>query len=573
MQRFVIAALVAGAVLLAVLAPWPTTRTVYIGGPVLTMDAEDRIVEGLAVEGDRIAAVGNAEQLRAWADEHGAEVVDLRGQALLPGFIDAHGHFPGEGLYAVYADLNSPPLGDVETIDDLVDILTARARETPAGDWVVGFSYDDSLLAEKRHPTRVDLDRVSTEHPVLIWHISLHFASANSAALTALGIDAATKDPDGGIIRRDPETGEPDGLLEENATLFVRELGPQPGILNAAEIARECNQRYLRNGVTTAQSGYADQQLTGGLPIMSRLGLMDVRLIIWPGETAQDDILSGKAKLRSYDPAWVRHGAVKLVTDGSIQGYSGYLTEPYHVAPRSDSSNHVDGSHRGYPRMEREELIERVSRYHRAGLQIAAHGNGDAAIDNILDAFEMAQRETPRKDARHIIIHAQMAREDQLDRMAALDIIPSFFVLHTYYWGDRHRDIFLGPERAARISPLRSAARRGIRYTIHADSPVVPMEPMRLVWSAVNRRTRSNQILGEGQRISTMEALRAITIDAAYQHFDEKKLGSIEVGKLADLVILSRNPLDDPTTIDKIEVMQTIIGGETKYRRSPQPQD
>ncbi len=562
MSRFWIALVVVCTLALAVSAPWSSKRTVYIGGPVLTMDADNRIVEGVAVDGDRIAAIGNAEQLKTWAAENGAEIVDLQGKALLPGFIDAHGHFPGEGLYAVYADLNSPPLGDVRTIDDLVATLAEHAADTPAGEWVIGISYDDSLLAEKRHPTRRDLDRASTDHPIVIWHISLHFASLNSAALAQLGIDASTKDPPGGVIRRDAGSAEPDGFLEENAIMIVRELGPQPGLRDALAIVRDCNRRYLKNGVTTAQSGYADQQLTGGLPILSRLGFMDVRLIIWPGDTVQDDILDGKATLRTYDRNWVHHGAVKLVTDGSIQGYSAYLTKPYHVSPGDDAE------YRGYPRMDSNQVMERIARYHREGLQIAAHGNGDAAIDNILDAFEAAQRAHPRKNTRHIVIHAQMARNDQLDRMAELGVIPSFFVLHTYYWGDRHRETFLGPERAARISPLRSAGERGIRYTIHADSPVVPMEPMRLVWSAVNRRTRSNFILGENERIDTMQALRAITIDAAYQHFEEDIKGSIELGKLADLVVLSRNPLDDPSTIDEIQVIETIIGGETKYRHT-----
>jgi hypothetical protein len=165
-----------------------------------------------------------------------------------------------------------------------------------------------------------------------------------------------------------------------------------------------------------------------------------------------------------------------------------------------------------------------------------------------------------------VIIHAQMAREDQLDRMQALGVIPSFFVLHTYYWGDRHRDIFMGPERAARMSPARSAADRGIRFTLHCDTPVVPMEPLRLIWSAVNRRSSSGESIGPAQRITPQEALRAVTIDAAWQHFEEGDKGSLEPGKLADLAILSRSPLDDPETIDEIQVLETVIGGETVYR-------
>jgi predicted amidohydrolase YtcJ len=166
-----------------------------------------------------------------------------------------------------------------------------------------------------------------------------------------------------------------------------------------------------------------------------------------------------------------------------------------------------------------------------------------------------------------VIVHAQTARDDQLDRMRALGVIPSFFVLHTYYWGDRHREIFLGPERAERISPTGSALDRGIRFTLHADTPVVPMEPLRIVWSAVNRRTTSGAVLGEEQRIGAWEALRGVTIDAARQHFEDEIKGSLEPGKLADLVILDRSPLDDPTSLDEIQVLETIVGGRTVYRR------
>jgi predicted amidohydrolase YtcJ len=224
-----------------------------------------------------------------------------------------------------------------------------------------------------------------------------------------------------------------------------------------------------------------------------------------------------------------------------------------------------DPAYRGYPRFAREDLISEVERLHTAGWQVAVHGNGDAAIDDILDAFESAQRKHPREDTRHIIIHAQMARDDQLDRMRALGVIPSFFSLHTYYWGDRHRDLFMGPERAARMSPARSAVDRGMRFTIHCDSPVVPMEPLRLVWSAVNRRSASGAEIGPTQRITPMQALRAVTIDAAYQHFEDADKGSLEPGKLADLVVLSRSPLENPATIDQIEVVETIVGGETVW--------
>jgi hypothetical protein len=560
------ALIVALASLLGLLLWWSysagPTRSIYLNTFVVTMDPQNRIVQALGVEGDRIGAVGSYQEVIDWAGP-GAQVVDLGGGALLPGFIDAHGHFPGAGMYAVVADLNSPPVGSVKTMDDLVSQLADLADERSGGSWIVGMGYDDTLLEERRHPTRADLDRASTEHPIVAWHISLHLAVLNSAALEQLEIDASTPDPEGGVIRRQPGSLEPDGVLEENATdLASAQLGG-PSLLDGLRMLRAGSDIYHRAGVTSAQSGFTTREQMQGMRWASRLGLISLRLILWPGWETADEMLDGSFQFESSDPAWLRTGAVKLIADGSIQGYTGYLSLPYHVPPADDPS------YRGYPRIPRPELIERVERYHRAGLQIAAHGNGDAAIDDILDAFELAQRAHPREDSRHIVIHAQMAREDQLDRMQELGIIPSFFSLHTYYWGDRHRDIFMGPERAARMSPARSALERGMVFTIHADTPVVPMEPLRLVWSAVRRQSVSGAEIGPEQRIPLTEALRAVTINAAYQHFEEKDKGSIEVGKLADFVLLSELPSDHPERVDRIpeiRVLETIIGGETVYR-------
>ncbi|MEE2677195.1 MAG: amidohydrolase [Myxococcota bacterium] len=541
-----------------VLAGCGPQRTLYTGGPVVTVDPDDRVVEALGVEGDRIAFVGSAAEGERWAAGR-ARVIDLAGRALLPGFIDAHGHFPGAGIYAVHVDLNSPPIGDVERMDDLVGKLRERAAETEPGEWITGWGYDDTLIAEKRHPTRNDLDAASTEHPIALFHVSGHLVTANSLALEQFGIDRDTPDPVGGVIRRDA-SGEPDGVLEESAgELLAGELA-QPGLLDTIAMVREANRRYLASGTTTAQNGWAAAEHLSGLTWLSRLGLVDVRMVLWPGDVVALEALDGEREIPEGNPPWVRMGAVKFVADGSIQGFTGYLTEPYHAPPGDDPD------YRGYARIPRETLIENVSRLHAAGWQIAVHGNGDASIDDILDAFAEAQRRHPREDTRHIVIHAQMARDDQLDRMRELGIIPSFFILHTYYWGDRHRDIFMGPERAARMSPARSAVDRGVRFTIHNDTPVVPMEPLRSVWAAVNRESSSGAPIGPEQRISVLQALRATTLDAAYQHFEDHEKGSLEPGKLADLVILSRSPLDDPAHIDEIDVVETIIGGETVWR-------
>jgi predicted amidohydrolase YtcJ len=556
-------ALVAG--LAAAFFAWgrPPERVAYVGGPVFTADAQDRVVEGLAVEGDRVALAGGPEEILAWAERGRARVVDLGGRALLPGFGDAHSHFPGAGFDAVAADLNAPPIGAVARMEQLVGALRERAAQVREGEWVVGTGYDDTLLAERRHPTRADLDAVSERHPVVALHVSVHLAAVNSAALARLGIGPGTPDPEGGRIRRDA-AGAPDGVLEESAVEAAMRAVGSPGILDSLRIVRRATSRYVAAGVTTAQNGLAPADQIRGLTWLARLRVLPLRLVLWPSEEAAEALAGGRLRAPRDDP-WLRVGAVKLVADGSIQGYTGYLSQPYHVPPAGDPA------YRGYPRIPRDELLARVERLHRAGFQVAVHGNGDAAIDDILDAFEAAQRAQPRPDARPVIVHAQMAREDQLDRMAALGAVPSFFVLHTWYWGDRHRERFLGPERAARISPAASAARRGIPFTLHADTPVAPMEPLRVVNAAVNRITTGGAVLGEEQRIPVLRALRAVTANAARQHFQEADRGSLEPGKLADLVILDRSPLADPAAIDRLRVVETIVGGRSVYRAADAP--
>ncbi|MFQ5381708.1 MAG: amidohydrolase, partial [Dehalococcoidia bacterium] len=299
------------------------------------MDADDRVVEALLVDGDRIAAVGSEAELRGEAGS-GVRIVDLGGRTLMPGFIDGHGHFPGAGIFAIHADLNSPPIGGVERIADIVSIFASRAANARRGSWILGLGYDDSLLAEGRHPTRSDLDLVSTEHPIAAIHISAHLAVVNSRALSLLGIDRESRDPEGGVIRRDPSSGEPTGVLEETAAGAVIDRLQRPSFLDSIRVLRAAGKIYARAGVTTAQNGLASERQVRALNLASRLGLVPLRLVLWPDEKLADDLLRGTVRLSSYDPEWLRIGAMKLVADGSIQGYTGYLGEPYFVVPGED---------------------------------------------------------------------------------------------------------------------------------------------------------------------------------------------------------------------------------------------
>lgn len=545
----VIASLVS---LVALAQPAGAPHAIYVNGTIITMGGPAPTAEAVSVTHDRIVAVGRDADIRATATS-GTRVVDLQGRTMLPGFIDAHSHFPSSGINALFVvSLSSPPVGAVSSIDDVVAALRKKAAATPAGEWIRGAGYDQTLLKEGRHPTRADLDKASGQHPILISHASGHLAVANSLALRLAGVTARTPNPAGGVIQRDDRTKEPNGVFEEDWQAVSRLVPAYTG-----EQIREAIQwavrDYASSGVTTAT--IAGGGVSPALQAAVDAGAVPLRV---------DAMSYDSPKLPPARPVGsktLRSGrTVKLVADGSIQGYTGYLSAPYHVP------YHGDRAYRGYPRDSRDALTAQVKRLNRLGYQLAIHANGDAAIDDVLAAYGEAQNDFARSDTRFRIEHAQMARPDQLDRMKALGVSPSFFVSHAYFWGDQHRDIFMGPDRAARLSPLASARRRGIRFSIHLDAPVTPMRPLQAVWSAVNRLTRTGRVVGPDERLTPAEALRAVTIDAAWQSHDEANTGSIEPGKLADFVVLAENPLSvERVRIRDIQVAETIVGGTTIF--------
>lgn len=537
-------------------------QQLFVNGQIITMDAAQASVEAMALQRDRIVWLGStAEAKRRFPD---APARDLAGKTVVPGFIDAHGHFPGSGLSAFAMDLNSPPIGDVDSVAD-IQVILRRAAQHRDG-WLVGMGYDDSLLAEQRHPNRSDLDAASGDQPAFLMHVSGHMGVANSVALAAAGIDRNTPDPEGGRIVRDSQ-GEPTGLLLETAATPVQALAMDFSAADFIKMIDLAAADYLRVGVTTAQSGGVDEAMLQGLWLASRLYRVPQRLEVWPlWKALGEDIVSDRFPVDRFQSDRFHIGAIKIIADGSIQGYTGYLSRPYHQPYEGDAA------YRGFPLMSAEQLNRQVASAQAAGYQLAIHGNGDAAITMILDAVASAQATAPQSDSdlRHIVIHAQMAREDQLQRMHELGVTPSFFSAHTYYWGDRHHDIFMGPERAARMSPTRSAERMGLRYTVHLDTPVVPMNPMLLLWSTVNRVSASGAQIGAEQKISVEEALRAMTIDAAWQIHREQELGSLAPGKLADFIVLDKNPLTvAPETLRDIQIRETYIGGRRFYQLKP----
>ncbi|MBT6039862.1 MAG: amidohydrolase [Luminiphilus sp.] len=542
--------------------PEAPEHQVFVNGQILTMNAENRVVEALSVRGAKVSRVGSTEEILAEVTDK-TVVTDLRGRTLMPGFVDAHGHFPGSGQVVFSTDLNSPPIGNIEDMSQLLERLKDAHEARPDG-WLTGFGYDDTLLAEGRHPTREDLDQISATRPIAIGHVSGHLYAVNSAALAEIGIDESTPDPKGGVIQRDPTSPDgrrPNGVLEETASrqvlLKALDIGITDGIRMTTHAARE----YLQAGVTTASAGGMPLGLAKLLGPLSQLNVFPQRVALFPLlEEVESEVLSGEWRPEAMAAGRLSLPRVKIIADGSIQGYTGYLSEPYYEPYKGDVL------YRGYPSVSRDDLFRQVEGLHIQKIQYAIHVNGDASVEDALDAIAAAQQSQPWPDARPLFIHAQMSREDQIQRMAQLGVTPSFFSSHTYYWGDRHAAIFMGPERAANMSPAGWALDAGIRYSAHADTPVTPMLPLQVVWSQVNRITTGGAVLGRHQRVAPMAALRAVTIDAAWQVFMDDSVGSLEPGKLADMVVLSGSPLES-LDVRELLVERTFIGGAEVYTR------
>lgn len=534
---------------------------IFAGENIITMDASD--VEAVAVRADRIVASGSRADIFALQGE-ATRVIELGERALLPGFIDAHGHFSGVSRYADLLDLSSPPVGGIRNIEDIVRALRLRIeqQQIPEGELVFGFGYDDSLLAEARHPNRDDLDRASTDHPIVVRHVSGHLLAANSMALRQAGIDSATENPEGGIIRRREGSNEPDGVMEETAMAAFPGSSANMDMQELSRLRREAIDIYAGYGITTIQDAniskaYADLLRAEGA---SEPYKVDIVAFIMANPLS-DEELDAVTHEQNYTGGF-RVGGVKFTLDGSPQGRTAWMSQPYTEGPPGQSPDYV-----AYPSYSPEAYKARMPGLLARGVPVLAHANGDAAIQLMIDgvAEAVAGRDLP--DHRSVAIHAQLARPDQLDAFKRLGIIPSYYSVHPFFWGDWHRLSF-GEERASFISPVKATVERGIPFTVHNDSPVVPPDIMRLVSITVNRETRSGYVLGPDQRATVMDALYAVTQGAAYQYFEESEKGSITVGKRADLVILEQNPLSvDPHQLEDIAIIETFSRGKSVFQQ------
>ncbi len=542
------------------------SAAVFTGGPILTIDDAMPTAEAVAVRNGVIVAVGSLDAARAAAGR-GARTVNLDGRALLPGFFDPHGHVAMVGLQARYANLLPAPDGQGDDIPalqritrDWMNAHEALVRDTQL---VIGFGYDDSQLKEHRHPTGEELDAISDTVPILFLHQSGHLGAANGAALAAAGVTASTPDPDGGAFRRKNGSQQPNGVMEETAlftvmgTLFAR-LDLQANL----EMIREGARFYSSFGYTTAQDGRSSTDTCRMIAMLAERGELPIDILSFPDILTSTDVMATPLYRRNYVGKY-RIGGVKLTLDGSPQGKTAWLSQPYYVPPEGKPA-----SYRGYPAVTEQQALDAVELAFRNDWQIEVHANGDAAIDLLIGAVREATVKHGAKDRRPVLIHGQTTRMDQLDDLKTLGVVPSLFPMHTFYWGDYHRASVLGPRRAEIISPCHSVLRRGMRFTTHHDAPVANPDSMRVLSATVTRRTRSGDILGADECVPVDIALKAMTLWAAWQHYEDDRKGSLAVGKLADLALLDANPLTiDPDRLAGIKVQAAYKEGEEVWRR------
>ncbi len=514
------------------------------GGHVITMDSRQPVAEAVAIADGRFLAVGaNADVLNLATPR--TTRLDLGGRTVVPGFIDAHTH----PAYAGNRHLKQVDC-DLRSIAAIQGALRERAAKTAAGGWVIGFKYDDTKTSDGRRLTRDDLDAVSREHPVVVEHRGGHTAYLNSTAFQKAGVTEKTPDPPGGHFDRDPATGRLAGRVAETAKDVIDSQVPSDlSRSERREGVKLISKMMSRAGITSATDAGGSPEDLQAYQDARDEGELSLRIYCHISAPFLDRMLAAGVRTGLGDE-WVRVGAVKMICDGSISERTARLSLPYIGRPND----------RGIVVTPEADLYAAAAQAHEAGWQIGVHCNGDEGIDITLRVFERLQRERPRRDPRFRLEHCTVINDDLVRRIKALGAIPTPFSTYVYYHGEKMREY--GPERLQSMFALRSFLDAGIKVTQASDYPPGPFEPMMALQSEVTRTDMKGTVWGPRQRIGVMEALQVGTLNGAYASFEERQKGSIEAGKLADLVVLGRDPLrEPPETLITIPVERTMAGG------------
>ena len=523
-------------------------KKIYINGDFITL--ENKTCEAILIEDDKISKVGLKEEILKNKDSE-TEVIDLEGKTMMPSFIDSHSHF--FGVANSFLQISLEECANIKEIQNKLKEYKEK-NKLPKDKWVIANNYDQNILEEKKNITREQIDEIIKDNPVAINHKSGHSGVFNTKALEILNITEKTEAPFGGII--EVKNGNLTGLLEENAYIEIIKKVPMPSLDELIEACKKAQEKYLSYGITTVQEGMFVKEL---IPIYQKLisnNILKADLITYIDLKAQEEIKKAFPRnLKKYYKN-MKIAGYKIFLDGSPQLRTAWMKTPYKIL------NEDDNEYFGFNTMSDEEVKEAVEQAHKENMQILAHCNGDKAAEQYINAIKNQNMESERP----VMIHAQLLNIDQLEEIKKYNIIPSFFVAHTYYWGDTHIKNF-GIERASKISPLKSALNKKIIFTLHQDSPVIEPNMFETIWCAVNRKTKSSITLGEDEQISVLDGIKAVTINVAYQYFEEDIKGSIKEGKLANLVIVDKNPLKIPKEdIKNIKILETIKEGKT-YKR------
>ena len=533
--------------------------------------------QALYYENGIIQKVGTNEEILKLKDEN-TKVINMEGKTILPSFIDSHSHFSAVANSFLQVDLN-----ECTSFKEIKNkILEYKAKNNIADDeWIIANGYDNNILKEQRHPDINFLNTLEIDNPIVLKHKSEHMGVFNKNALEALEINETTKSPEGGKI--EIKDGKLTGYLEETAFVNYLKKVPMPSMDKLLKAYEKAQDEYLSYGITTLQEGYMSKELLNIYKELIKQNKLKLDVVGYPDyDSIKEYAHTFPSSYKKYNKHFKILG-IKMILDGSPQGRTAWMKEPYEPEKQNIIENKED--YKGYPAMKYDDIVRNIKFAKENGLQILAHCNGDATAEEYIKALqeceeneqsypkqeniqmqECAQQEKKLnnnnakkiKDLRPVIIHAQLISKEDLLKAKEIGAIPSFFVAHVYYWGDVHIKNF-GINRASRISPVKEAVDNNIIFTLHQDSPIIKPNMLETIWCAVKRQTKSGKILGENERISVYDALKGVTINAAYSYFEETKKGSIEEGKKAQLVVLDKNPLEVPVDeIPNIEIIETI---------------
>ncbi|ENZ03060.1 hypothetical protein HMPREF1092_00246 [Clostridium thermobutyricum] len=536
-------------------------RIIYYNGTILTIDDKSSIFEALLIEDGIIKELGSSNEILKLKDSN-TDLVDLKGNTIMPSFIDSHSHITSYAQTLRLVNLyNCTSFEDIfNTLKNFIDKNNLKEDE-----WITGFNYDHERLREKEHPTKLLLDKLSKTNPIILSHISGHMGVINSIGLNLFNITKDSINPDGGEIIKFKDSNEPTGLLKENAFIQNTFKIPVPSVSDLSDLLVKAQEDYLKFGITTCQDGFTRKEEFEILDYSSKNKKLKMDIVSFIDIKNNKKIYDENKE--TYVKGYInnfRIGGYKMFLDGSPQGRTAWMLTPYKDINNPDKNSEEFG----IGTLTDEEVSNFIEQALNDNAQILSHCNGDAAAKQLIYSFKkvLNERNESFTSTLPVMVHAQLVRDSQLKDMKEIGMIPSFFTAHSYFWGDIHIKNF-GLERASKISPAKSALNIDLTFTFHQDTPVLMPDMFRTIWCSVNRITLNGVTIGEDEKISVLDSIKAVTINAAKQYFEDDKKGSLEKGKFADMIIIDKNPFEiNPIDLYKIKILETIKSGEVLYK-------